>query len=154
MILAGRIAAGALVSGTALLVASTSVLAERIANPIAVFAGLDKITGLTTSFEVKIGEEGRFGGLLVKPDACYSREITEEPKTTSFVEVDELEGDKSRKRIFSGWMFAESPGLNAVEHPVYDVWLTGCRDPNAPPPVMEQPPESTEQDAEPAAPED
>jgi hypothetical protein len=115
---------------------------------------LDKITGLTTSFEVSIGGEARFGGLLVKPEVCYSREITEEPKTTSFVEVDELESDKSRKRIFTGWMFAESPGLNAVEHPVYDVWLTGCRDPDAPPPTVEQAPESAEQNGEPAEPED
>jgi hypothetical protein len=149
-----RVAMGAFAS-SALFAASLPAMAERVSNPIAVFAGLDKITGLTTSFEVKIGEEARFGLLLVKPDACYSREITEEPKTTSFVEVDELETDKSRKRVFSGWMFAESPGLNAVEHPVYDVWLTGCRDPNAPPPVVEQPPESTtEPGTEPEEPED
>jgi hypothetical protein len=131
--------------------------AERIANPVAVFAGLDKITGITTAFEVKIGEEKRFGGLMVKPDVCYSRSVTEEPKTTSFVEVTELQPDQSRKRVFSGWMFAESPGLNAVEHPIYDVWLTGCRDPNAPPPVVEQPPEPpqlNEPEGEDGAPED
>jgi hypothetical protein len=45
--------------------------------------------------------------------------------------------------VFSGWMFAESPGLNALENPVYDVWLSGCRDPNAPPPVVEAPPDLT-----------
>lgn len=122
--------------------------AERISNPIAVFAGLDKITGLTTTFEAKIGEEKRFGGLMVKADACYTRDITEEPKTVSFVEVDELESDDTRKKIFSGWMFAESPGLSAVEHPIYDVWLTGCRDPNAPPPVIEQVPDTQPQDGD------
>ncbi len=116
--------------------------AERISNPIAVFAGLDKITGLTTTFEAKIGEEKRFGGLYVKADACYTRDVTEEPRTTSFVEVEEIESDDTRKKIFSGWMFAESPGLSAVEHPIYDVWLTGCRDPNAPPPVIEQAPDA------------
>jgi hypothetical protein len=110
---------------------------ERLTNPIAVFAGLDKITGVTTTFEIPIGEERRFGGLIVKPNACYTRPATEEPKTTSFVEVDQVEAGSTRKRIFSGWMFAESPGLNAVEHAIYDVWLTGCRDPNAPPPVVE-----------------
>ena len=115
-------------------------LAERVENPIAVFAGLDKITGITTAFEVRIGEEKRFGALLVKPDICYSRPLTEEPKTTSFVEVDEIEANHARKRIFTGWMFAESPGLNAVEHPVFDVWLTGCHDPNAPPPPVEEQP--------------
>jgi hypothetical protein len=126
----------------ALLVLAVPANAERISNPIAVFAGLDKITGLTTTFEAKIGEEKRFGGLYVKADACYTRDITEEPKTTSFVEVQEIEPDDSRKKIFSGWMFAESPGLSAVEHPIYDVWLTGCRDPNAPPPVIEQTPDT------------
>jgi hypothetical protein len=117
-------------------------LAERISNPIAMFSGLDKITGVTTTFEVQIGQEARFGGFVVRPRVCYSRPPTEEPKTTSFVEVDEVETDQSRKRVFSGWMFAESPGLNAVEHPVFDVWLTGCRDPSAPPPVVEAAPEA------------
>jgi hypothetical protein len=119
--------------------------AEPVENPIAVFSGLDKITGVTTSFEVNIGEEKRFGGLVVKPDICYSRPVTEEPKTTSFVEVDEVEATDARKRVFTGWMFAESPGLSAVEHPVYDVWLTGCRDPNAPPPQVEVPPDTANQ---------
>jgi hypothetical protein len=111
--------------------------AERMNNPIAVFAGLDKITGVTTTFEIPIGEERRFGTLIVKPNACFTRPLTAEPKTTSFVEVDQVEVEKTRRRIFAGWMFAESPGLNAVEHAIYDVWLTGCRDPNAPPPVVE-----------------
>lgn len=119
----------------------------RLPNPIAVFNGLDKITGVTTTFEIPIGEEKRFGGLIVKPEACYTRPPTEEPKTTTFVEVDEVIGGDTRKRIFSGWMFAESPGLNAVEHPIFDVWLTGCRDPNAPPPIVEAAPDiSTLQD--------
>jgi hypothetical protein len=127
--------------------ASAGAQSERLSNPIAVFAGLDKITGVTTTFEIPIGEERRFGALIVKPNACFSRPITEEPKTTSFVEVDQVEMEKTRRRIFSGWMFAESPGLNAVEHAIYDVWLTGCRDPNAPPPVVEVLPDiSTLQD--------
>jgi hypothetical protein len=143
------IVAPACTMGSRLLFSAAALLlclpahAERVENPIAVFAGLDKITGVTTTFEVKIGEEKRFGGLLVKPDICYSRPVTEEPKTTSFVEVDEVEANEAHKRIFTGWMFAESPGLNAVEHPVYDVWLTACRDPNAPPPAVEErPPDS------------
>jgi hypothetical protein len=117
--------------------------AERLANPIAVFNGLDKITGITTSFEIPIGETRRFGGLIVTPKACFTRPPTEEPKTSSFVEVDEVKADNVRKTIFSGWMFAESPGLSAVEHSIYDVWLIGCRDPNAPPPVVETLPDLT-----------
>ena len=115
--------------------------AERIANPIAVFAGLDKITGVTTTFEVPISEERRFGSVIVKPNVCYTRPATEEPKTTTFVEFDQIESDNSRKPVFIGWMFAESPGLNALEHATYDVWLTGCRDPNAPPAAVETTPD-------------
>lgn len=122
--------------------------ADRVPNPIALFNGLDKITGVTTSFEVKIGEEHKFGGLILKPFVCYTRPVTEEPKTTSFVQVDEVVLSDKRKRVFSGWMFAESPGLNAVEHPTFDVWLTGCRDPNAPPPPVEEPPKPAEPEAE------
>jgi hypothetical protein len=121
-------------------VSGGSAMAERIANPIALFAGLDKITGVTTSFEIPIGEERRFGGVIVRPEVCYTRPVTEQPKTTSFVRVDQVEMDNTRKPIFSGWMFAESPGLNAMEHATYDVWLTGCRDPNAPPPAVETAP--------------
>jgi hypothetical protein len=121
--------------------------AERIRNPIAVFSGLDKITGITTTFEIPVGEERRFGALVVKPENCLSSPITEEPKTTGFIEVDQIESNNTRKNIFSGWMFAESPGLNAVEHAIYDVWLIGCRDPSAPPPVVEASPDlSTLQD--------
>jgi len=115
-------------------------MADRIANPIALFAGLDKVTGVTTSFEIPIGEERSFGNVIVKPNVCYTRPVTEEPKTTSFVQIDQIETDKTRKPIFSGWMFAESPGLSAMEHATYDVWLTGCRDPNAPPPAVETTP--------------
>lgn len=122
-------------------------LADRIENPIAVFAGLDKIAGTTTAFEIEIGKRKKFGALIVEPKVCYSRPVTEEPKTTSFVVVDEEPVGGEPQVIFSGWMFAESPGLSAVEHPIYDVWLTGCRDPNAPPPVVETAPDlSTLQD--------
>ncbi|TIU82611.1 MAG: DUF2155 domain-containing protein, partial [Mesorhizobium sp.] len=59
---------------------------------------------------------------------------TEQPKTDSFVEVDEITLDRKIRRIFTGWMFAESPGLNAVEHAVYDVWLKGCKQKSDVPP--------------------
>lgn len=111
--------------------------AGPVRNPIAVFAGLDKITGIITTFEVPIDETRRFGALNVRPRVCNSRPPTELPRTTSFVEVAEAQIDGQVKRIFTGWMLAESPGLNAVEHPVYDVWLTACRDPDAPPPPQE-----------------
>lgn len=100
---------------------------QRITNPTAVFAGLDKITGRIISFDVAINETVQFGALQVTPKVCYSRPPTETPQTDSFVEVDEVTLQGEIKRIFTGWMFAASPGLHAVEHPIYDVWLTDCK---------------------------
>ncbi len=100
---------------------------QRIANPTAVFSGLDKITGRIISFDVAINETVQFGALQVTPRVCYSRPPTETPNTDGFIEVDEVTLQGEIKRIFSGWMFAASPGLNAVEHPIYDVWVTDCK---------------------------
>ncbi|TPN21548.1 DUF2155 domain-containing protein [Mesorhizobium sp. B2-3-3] len=100
---------------------------DRITNPVAEFAGIDKITGRIITFDVYINETVQFGALQVTPRVCYSRPQNEEPKTDSFVEVDEITLDRKIRRIFTGWMFAESPGLNAVEHAVYDVWLKECK---------------------------
>jgi hypothetical protein len=102
-------------------------LADRIKHPTAVFAGLDKITGRIIAFEVAIDETVQFGSLQITPRACYTRPQTEAPLTDGFVEVDEIVTNAEMKRIFSGWMFAASPGLHGVEHPVYDVWLTDCK---------------------------
>jgi hypothetical protein len=101
----------------------------HIDNRRAVFSGLDKITGRTISFDVGIGETVQFGALQVTPRACYTRPPTEATNTDAFVDVDEVTLQGQIKRIFTGWMFASSPGLNAVEHPIYDVWLTGCGSP-------------------------
>ena len=87
------------------------------------------MTARTSKFEVPLNSTTQFGALKVTPRVCYSRPPEEQPKTTSFVEVDEIQLDGQEKRIFTGWMFAESPGLNAVEHPVFDVWLTDCQKP-------------------------
>lgn len=110
--------------------------ADKIANKVAVFTGLDKITGRTIDFDIYVDETVRFGTLQVTPKVCYSRPTTEAAETDGYINVDEITLDNQIKRIFSGWMFAASPGLNAVEHPVYDVWLIGCRmDSTVPPPV-------------------
>jgi hypothetical protein len=108
--------------------------AARIANPVAVFSGLDKITGRITTFDVYLNETVQFGALQVTPKACYSRDDTEQQKVDGFVEVDEITLDRRIRRIFTGWMFADSPGLNAVEHPIYDVWLKECKQKSDVPP--------------------
>jgi hypothetical protein len=103
--------------------------ASKIVNKKASFSGLDKITGRIINFDEDIGETVQFGALRVKTDACYTRPATEAANTDAFVEVDEITLQGEVKRIFSGWMFAASPGLHGVEHPVYDIWLTDCKGP-------------------------
>ena len=111
---------------------------QKIPNPTAVFSGLDKITGRIITFDVAINETVQFGALEVTPRACYTRPPTEAPTTDGFIEVDEMTLQGEIKRIFTGWMFAASPGLNAVEHPIYDVWLTDCK--GAPQPAVAEAP--------------
>ncbi len=116
-----------IVFAIACLASPRHALAQRIENPIAVFAALDKVTGRISPLNVPIGETVRFGALTVTPRVCNTRPPTEPPLTSVFVEVDEIKLSGDRQRIFTGWMFAQSPGLHAVEHPVFDVWLTNCK---------------------------
>jgi hypothetical protein len=112
---------------------------QKIANRGALFSGLDKITGRIINFDATIGETVQFGALQVTPRVCYTRPPTETPNTDAFIEVDEVTLQGEVKRIFTGWMFASSPGLHAVEHPIYDIWLTDCKNPivaAAPPPEV------------------
>ena len=106
----------------------------------------DKITGRIISFEVAIDETVQFGALQITPRVCWTRPPTEAPQTTSFSEVDEVTFNNEYRRIFTGWMYAASPGLHGVEHAIYDVWLTDCKggtelvvdpkEPEAPPPPL------------------
>jgi hypothetical protein len=120
--------------------------AQKIVNKKATFSGLDKITGRIINFDEEIGETVQFGALRVKTDACYTRPATEATNTDAFVEVDEITLQGEVKRIFSGWMYAASPGLHGVEHPIYDIWLTDCKEPQqtiataAPDPANKPPP--------------
>jgi hypothetical protein len=111
---------------------------QKITNKGALFSGLDKITGRIITFDAAIGETVQFGALQVTPRICYTRPPTETSNTDAFIEVDEVTLQGEVKRIFTGWVFAASPGLHAVEHPIYDVWLTDCKNPvvavTAPPP--------------------
>ncbi len=110
------------------------------AGDTAVFNALDKITARITILEIPIGSSARFGTLDIRPQSCDKRPPEETPETTAFVEVFDIprvmaaaKGEDGQaavaepKRIFSGWMFASSPGLNAVEHPVYDAWVIDCK---------------------------
>jgi hypothetical protein len=136
---AGFLLLGGAVAFALALLSAVPSSAQRIENAVAIFAALDKVTAKISRLEVPLGETKSFGALKVTPRVCYTRAPTEPPRTTSFVEVDETLLDGKEKRLFSGWMFADSPGLNAVEHPVFDVWLTDCAQPRTVAPRTPQP---------------
>lgn len=94
---------------------------------IAVFRGLDKVTARVWKFEAAINQPVIFEQFEINVRRCNKQPPEDPPNTTAFVQVDELRLNEDRARVFSGWMFASSPGLNAVEHPVYDVWLIDCK---------------------------
>jgi hypothetical protein len=122
------------------LTVATPAAAETISNPIAAFSGLDKITGRITNFDVYIDETVQFGALQITPRVCYTRPPTETQRTSVFVEVDQVSLKGGTQRIFTGWMFADSPALNAIDHPVYDIWLVDCKlTSDTPPPEKTNP---------------
>ena len=95
-----------------------------------VMRGLDKITGRPTSITAPIGKQVAFATLTITARYCYSTPPSETPETAAFVQIEDHRPDQPSRRVFSGWMYASSPGLNAVEHPLYDVWVISCN--NAP----------------------
>jgi hypothetical protein len=95
-----------------------------------VMRGLDKITGRPTSLTATIGKPVNFATLTITARYCYSTPPSETPETAAFVQIEDHRPDQPARRVFSGWMYASSPGLNAVEHPLYDVWVISCN--NAP----------------------
>jgi hypothetical protein len=113
--------------------------AATISNPVASFSGLDKITGRITNFDVYINETVQFGALQITPRVCYTRPPTETQRTSVFVEVDQVSLKGGTERIFTGWMFAESPALNPIDHPVYDIWLVDCKQSSDVPPPPSTP---------------
>jgi len=92
-----------------------------------ILRALDKITARITEIELEIGEELRFGTLSLVARYCRTRPPIEPPETFGYLEIDDLKRDGHRERVFEGWMVASSPALNALEHPVYDVWVISCK---------------------------
>lgn len=106
---------------------------EAVPHNRVVLRALDKITARITEFELEIGEELRFGTLSIVPRYCRTRPPTEPPETFAYLVIDDLKRNGVKERVFEGWMVASSPALNALEHPVYDVWVINCKmvDPDA-----------------------
>lgn len=94
----------------------------------AVLQGLDKVTARVSTLEVPLGEAVRFGTLEVIVRHCDKRPPEEMPESAAFMDIWEVRPDEPAISIFRGWMFASSPALHALEHPVYDVWVLDCKD--------------------------
>lgn len=99
------------------------------AMPVVVLQGLDKVTARTSTFEVKVGETGQFGPLAILVKSCRKAAPIDTPESAAFLEVTDNGADSGGTPVpvFTGWMFASSPALSAMEHPVYDVWVKDCR---------------------------
>lgn len=96
---------------------------------VAVMQGLDKVTARVTPIEARVGGAAvKFGTLDIAVRRCQRNRPDERPERAAFLEIDDTDpATKTKKRVFAGWIFATSPSLSALEHPVYDVWLIDCR---------------------------
>lgn len=94
---------------------------------IAVLQGLDKVTARVSTIEALVGRTIRFGTLEVIPRTCDKRPPEETPESAAFLDVWEVREGESAQSLFRGWMFASSPALSALEHPVYDIWVLDCK---------------------------
>lgn len=95
--------------------------------PVAVLQGLDKITARISTFEVPVEQPVAFGSLEIMVRTCQKRPPEEPPESAAFLEITERKPGEGANRLFTGWMFASSPALNGLQHPVYDVWLLDCK---------------------------
>jgi hypothetical protein len=126
-----------LIISAAALVASTAFAApapvaavappKPAGKPTLMLRGLEKITGRAFDIVAPLDVPVKFATLTVTARSCYSTPASETPETAAFVQIDDARPDQPERRIFSGWMYASSPGLNAVQHPLYDVWVITCK---------------------------
>jgi hypothetical protein len=123
----------AAVAAAALLAALPAAAAEMIAEPVAVLLGLDKVTARVSRFEAPVGKPVAFGTLSIVVRACETNPPEERPENAAFLQIYENKPGEPPVSRFSGWMFSSSPALSALEHPVYDVSVLGCKTANASP---------------------
>ena len=110
-----------------LLAGTTVALAQAPALDIAVLQTLDKVTGRVRGLEAPVGQAVEFGPLSIVVRACRKRPPEEPPESSVFIEISERKTAETVNEVFKGWMFASSPAVSALEHPVYDVWVIDCR---------------------------
>jgi len=111
-----------------LMAAITAMPGHAEPHAVAVLQTLDKVTARVRTIDVRVGTTVRFGTLLIRVDHCDKRPPEETPESTAFLEIAEQRPGEQPVLTFAGWMFASSPALNALEHPVYDVWVLDCKD--------------------------
>ena len=106
---------------------SDAVPDARGVKRMVILRGLDKVTGRAIDVAAPAGVPVRFGTLTITARYCYTVPPEEPPETNAFLQIDDGRPGEPAKRVFSGWMFASTPALSALEHPVYDVWVITCR---------------------------
>lgn len=94
---------------------------------MAILRGLDKITGQSAVIEAPVGVPVRYATLTITSEYCYSTPSSETPEAIAFLEIVDHRPDRPAQQVFSGWMWASSPSLNAMQHPLYDVWVISCK---------------------------
>ncbi len=95
-------------------------------NAVLEMTGLDKITGRPTRIVAHLNQPVEFATLTITAHYCYSTPPSETPETSAFLQIEDHRPDQPRREVFSGWMYASSPGLNGLQHPLYDVWVISC----------------------------
>jgi hypothetical protein len=96
---------------------------------IVVLGGLDKVTAHVSTFEVPVGKTVTFGALQITARACDKHPPEETPESAAFLEVVEARPGETPHQLFTGWMFASSPALSAMDNPIYDLWVLDCKNP-------------------------
>ena len=116
---------------------------------IVVLRTIDKVSARTRTFEIPVDKTVKFGAsLFIKVSACRKASPLERPESAAFLQIWERKPEEEKPHwVFSGWMFASNPALSAMDHPVYDVWVIDCKNPEAAPK-----PEEFSSEATPAAP--
>jgi hypothetical protein len=100
--------------------------AEMDEYPVVKLRSLDKISARTMTFEARVGSTVKFGPIYIKIQTCRKSQPVDPPEAAAFLQIWEVTPKEEAKWVFSGWMFASSPSLSSMDHPVYDVWLIDC----------------------------
>ena len=116
------LAAGAALAATL----ADSIGAAAAERRLAVLQALDKVVARTSELEAPLDRAVRFGTLRIVVRTCHAAPPEEPPENAAFLEIDEVDHSGSATRLYTGWMFSSTPGLAALEHPVYDIWVLAC----------------------------